>query len=364
MENKAFAAIFQGTDKPFALKEYPLTQAPTGMALLKLVASGICGTDVHIHEGRLSVGSLSIIGHEFVGEVVDISNEDSDEFGFKKGDYAIVDIACPCGECSLCLSGDDANCFNLGVSNSGNPDEEPHFWGGYAQYNYSPLKNLLRIPGGLDPKAVCAYACAGPTCIHAFKLAIRANIDIKKVQTAVVQGLGPVGTFAIIYLAALGIKNIISITSGNNPLRERYALELGATKVLKLNEMSPEHIYRNILEISTYGADLVFEASGNPDAVQQGLEMLRNRGVYLIPGQYSSSGKASINPELITFKALQIFGSSQYSQEDVRDYLQFLQTNPGLQDKVLKLVKAYPISKVNEAFEDVKNGKNIKTILI
>lgn len=92
------------------------------------------------------------------------------------------------------------------------------------------------------------------------------------------------------------------------------------------------------------GADLVFEASGSPVAVPQGLGMLRNRGVYLIPGQYSNSDGVQIQPEWITFRALHLIGSSQYSLQDVDLYLRFLQSHPQLWPVIDDLVTEYSVS--------------------
>ena len=112
------------------------------------------------------------------------------------------------------------------------------------------------------------------------------------------------------------------------------------------------------------GADLVFEASGSPAAVPQGLGMLRNRGLYLVPGQYSNSGGVQIEPQLITFNALHIIGSSQYSVSDVEEYLAFLQAHPELHNAILELADCYTVEEINKAFEDAKARKNIKTMLV
>ena len=72
------------------------------------------------------------------------------------------------------------------------PEQPPHFWGGYAEASFAPVENLIRIPDSLDPKTVSVCACAGPTALHAFELAHRANAGIESAGTAVVQGLGPV----------------------------------------------------------------------------------------------------------------------------------------------------------------------------
>ncbi len=361
----AKAAVMTGINEPFKIREYELTPPPAGMAKIKLIASGICGTDNHIHKGKILIHTPAIIGHEFIGQVIELSNEDSYKYDILPGDNVIVYIACPCGECLLCRNGDDANCINMGVTNSGDPDNAPHFFGGYAEYNYSPVKNLVKIPKNLDPKTVCVFACAGPTGLHAFRLTKQAGYYPKSTDLAVVQGLGPVGVFSVMYLASIGIKNIVAVTKRDNLKREKTARLLGATEVYSIDRTGINEIINNIANLTGgIGADIVIEASGNPDAVEQGLNLLRNRGVYLIPGQYSNSGKVEISPQLITFKALQIIGSSQYSISDIKDYIDFLQKNPQLHCTILSLACQYSVDNVNCAIEDCKSGKNIKTMLV
>jgi threonine dehydrogenase-like Zn-dependent dehydrogenase len=362
---KSKAAVMVGVNTPFEVRTYDLVEPQDGMAMIKLIASGICGTDIHIHRGKIPIPVPMIIGHEFIGKVEALSAEDSKKYGINKGDNVIVDVACPCGECFLCKNGDDANCLNLGVTYVHSPNEEPHLFGGYGEYNYSPVKNLIKIPEALNPTMTCVFACAGPTALHAFSLAEKAKCGIQKASVAVVQGLGPVGTFAVIYLASLGIKNIVAITARNNIKREILAKELGVTEVLNLDKMSAEDITKNVRDLNNgMGADVVFEASGNPKAFVQGLDMLRNRGVYLVPGQYSNSGPIEIAPQMITFNALHIIGSSQYSTSDVSAYLAFLQKNPQLHKKILSLGNCYSIDEINQAFDDAKSGSNIKTMLV
>ena len=335
---KAKAAVFMGANVPFEVREFEITDTPAGYGRSELIASGICGTDVHFHNGKLSVAAPTIIGHEFVGRLVDLNEEEGKRYGLKKGDRVIADIAVPCGECLLCKSGDDANCVRMRVTNGGSIETPPYLFGGYTRVNYTPLSNLIRIPERLDAEMVCIFACPGPTAMHAFALAGRAGVDLADIRTAVVQGLGPVGTYAVMYLKAMGVKQVFAITAGTNARREELAKSLGASEVFNL---------------SRTGA-----------AVPQGMELLRNRGVYLVPGQYSNSGSVAIAPQLITFKALHIIGSSQYSVSDVRDYLSFLLAHPELHAKIRELGNRYPLEEVNKAFLDAKSGNNIKTLLV
>lgn len=362
MKQTAKCAVMTGVNLPLEIRQYPLTPARDGLVQLSLEASGICGTDLHILRGKLGASLPAAIGHEFVGRITDITPADSAAYNLHPGDTAIVDIACPCGKCPLCLAGDDANCLHMGVTNGGDPDTAPHFYGGYGEYCYAPPANLVRVPDSLDPRMVSVFACAGPTSLHAFSLARQAGVDPASIRSAVVQGLGPVGCFAILYLAALGVPDIIAITGHPNETRADYARRCGATEVMDYATLGEEAVLARIRERTGIGADLVFEASGNPAAFAQGLQMLRNRGCYLVPGQYSNSGSVSIPPQLITFAALHIIGSSQYSLRDVENYLAFLESHPALHATVSAAAQAYPVSAVNCALRDA--GKNVKTILI
>ncbi len=363
--SKAKAAVFMNANEPFIIEEFEVASPEPGKALLTLEASGVCGTDVHIHNGKLGGPGPKMIGHEFVGRIAEISEEDSKKSGLKKGDVAIVDIACPCGECVLCKNGDDANCVRMKATNSGNPYNAPHFHGGYGEVTYAPVTNLIKVPEELDPVAVCVFACPGPTALHAFRLAERAGVDVASSKVAVVQGAGPVGSMAIAYLASLGIENVVAIDFNTTEEKAKLIRDLGATEIIDLAKTADADVVARIKELGDgLGADLVFEASGNPAAVPMGMNILRNRGTYLVPGQYSNSGGIEIQPQMITFKALHIIGSSQYSFEDARNYVAFLEKNPELCRVIRSLATTYPVTEVNKAFEDAKARKNVKTVLV
>ena len=361
---KAKAAVLTAKSKPFEIREYDLTKPGRGQALLKLAASGICGTDVHIWSGKIwDITGEQIIGHEFIGEVADIAPKDAEKSGIRQGDFAMVYIAIPCGKCLLCKNGDGANCVNMGVTNSGKPSEPPHFHGGFAEYSYAPVDSLVKLPDGLDPLVASVFACPGPTVFHALGIMRRAGFAPEKTTTAVVQGTGPVGCFAVMCLASLGVKNIVVVSRTNADFK--VVKSLGATEVLSLAEHGEAAIAERVKALNkSLGADLVFEASGNPAAIPLGIALLRNRGVYLIPGQYSNSGGVSIQPQLITFKALALLGSSQYDKNDIAEYLAYLQANRRLHKLIRPLATCYAVKDINRAFKDIQARKNIKSILV
>ncbi|MBO7177165.1 MAG: zinc-binding dehydrogenase, partial [Clostridia bacterium] len=299
------------------------------------------------------------------GRLEDCDPAEADRYGLKIGDAVIADIAVPCGECLLCRSGDDANCVNMGLTNGGSIDVAPYLYGGYTQVNYTPLTNLVKIPDVLNPTAVAAFACPGPTAIHAFRLAKQANMMPNGDTVAVVQGLGPVACFAILYLKALGVKKIIVVTAFYSEDKEELAHRLGADEVYFLSKTPEAEVIAELQkENNGLGVDLCFEGSGARAAFPFGLSVLRNRGVYLVPGQYSARGAVEIHPEVITFKALQILGSSQYSICDVRAYLDFLAANTELYDKIREMGTHFSVAQINEAIAYAKSGRNVKTLLV
>lgn len=362
---KAKAAVFMGIEQPFDIREFEVTATPAGYGRSTLIASGVCGTDLHFYRGGLLIDPPTVIGHEFVGKLEDCDPAEAEQYGLSIGDNVIADIAVPCGECLLCKTGDDANCVNMGVTNGGSIEEAPYLWGGYTEVNYTPLANLVKIPAELNPTAVAVFACPGPTAMHAFRLGEQAGLKWDEIHSAVVQGGGPVGAYAVMYLKAMGVDRVYATINRTAPVREALLRKLGADEVFTLAIEGAETITQRLqAENGGLGVDLCYEASGSPHAIPQGMNILRNRGFYLVPGQYSNSGGIEIQPQVITFKAVRIIGSSQYSMIDVKDYIAFLQKNPALADRVCELATCYPVAKTNEAFRDALAGKNLKTVLV
>ncbi len=365
----ALAAVWQGAGERFAIRAYPLHRPARGMVRLALRSSGICGTDVHIHEGKLPLpaGEL-VLGHEFIGEVDELgSGGVRDGLGgrLRPGDLAIACVALPCGSCFNCRRGEDSSCTQFGVTYLRNPERPPHFHGGFAECVYSPAANLVKLPRGVKPESAAAFPCAGPTAIRAFSYAG----GTKKGELVVVQGTGPLGLFAVAWAAAHGC-TVAVIGSGRNALRTRLARKLGAKLVIDYRKTKGPKRLERIRALARRlkrgdGADVVFEASGSPQAVPQGLGLLRTRGRYLVPGQYSDRGEVEIPPHLLTFRALRIIGSGQYNLKDVKAYLLFLARNPALQRIFADCVThRHPVGNVDCAMADVAAGRAVKAVLV
>lgn len=361
----AKALVFKSSDRSFLLETHEVEAPDEGQALLSLERSGICGTDIHIVSGRLPLPAGNwIIGHEFVGRVEALGEGvATDGIGAKliAGDMAIACVAIPCGKCFSCQRGETASCMNFDVTYMRDPMDAPHFFGGFGEVLFSPAKNLVKIPAGLDLDAVSAFPCGGPTVIRAFTYAG----GLEKGELVVVQGTGSLGLFAIAYAKAHGC-DVVAIGSGSNPMRGELARKLGVLEILDFREVDKAARLARVQALAKArghgnGADVVIETSGAPDAVPEAIDLLRTRGRYIVPGQYSNSGPVQIQPQLITFKALRIIGSGQYTLADIAAYLDFVKANPGMAKVFAAAVGKYSIGNWQEAFSAAKEGVNIKT---
>lgn len=362
------AALFGGKNNSFKIREYPVTPPGSGEVGLQLVSSGICGTDVHTHEGCLGAPDMPLIlGHEFIGRVNALGPDAAtDGLGnpLQVGDYAIACVALPCGKCFNCLRGETASCLNFGVTYEQNAENAPHFFGGFAEYLFSPAVNLVKLPDGVDPFAAAAFPCGGPTIIRAHEY----GGGLEEGDLVVIQGNGSVGLFALVWAKAHNCRTIV-IGSMSNPARTEFTQALEPDLFLDYRKTSPEEAVTIVQDFAAKlgrgdGADAVIETSGSPSAFPLGLKLLRTRGRYWVPGQYSERGMVEIPPHDITFRALQIIGSGQYTMADLGRYVDFLAKHPQLQGLFAKLLSKYPVQDVDRAMADAKAGKSIKAVLV
>ena len=362
------AAVFAEANKPLDVRTYPVA-APLGAdVLLQLQRSGICGTDIHIVENRLPIPPPFIPGHEFIGRIAELGpRAATDGLGrrLRKGDSAIACVALACGKCFTCRQGETASCLRFGVTYLRDPAKAPHFFGGYADYLFAPAHTLVHIPKDVDLDAAAAFPCAGPTCIRAFDFAGGARAG----ELVVVQGTGPVGLFAIAWARKAGC-TVIAIGSSSSPARMKMARALGAREVIDYRATTAPARLARIQALAVKlrrgnGADVVFEASGSPAAIPEGLNLVRTLGRYIVPGQYSNSGSVAIDPQLITFKAIKIIGSGQYKLADVGAYLAFLRKHRDLQRAFARCVThRFPVAAANAALRTVSRGAAVKAVFV
>ncbi len=360
---KARAAIFTKPKTPFILRHYPITFPVGDQILVEMETSGLCGTDVHIYEGKLQLNTQELIlGHEAIGTIKEMGKVNlKDACGQKLsiGDRVILVVAAPCYTCPRCLHGDFASCLDMDVTYFCPPSNPPHFHGGFGEIIYHPSSCAIKVPSNLNLHSVAAFACAGPTVLQAMEYAGAINAG----DYVLVQGSGAVGLFATLFLAIRGAK-VIMFGSSSYPLRLELAKQFGAELVFDIKSSTVEERENAVHEFTSgIGVDSAIEASGSPMAVLEGLNLIKKRGEYIIPGQYSSRGQISLSPEIITTKALKLTGSGQYAIRHVAEYLTLLHRNDISKKAPSIVTHIFSLDQINEAFETAISGSCVKILL-
>jgi L-iditol 2-dehydrogenase len=278
------------------LRRVPAPRAAPGGAVLEMVASEVCGTDVHLHHGRLAGVPYPIVpGHVSVGRVLETGGPLADALGEAISVGRLVtfyDVFGTCGACWHCLVARAATrCPERRVYGitAGLADG---ILGGWAErIEILPGVRLLPLPEGLAVEEFMGGGCGLPTGFHAVE---RAGIALG--DTVVVQGSGPVGLNALVFAQLAGALRVL--VTGAPLARLAEATRLGAEDVLDVTVTTdPAARARWVRERTEgRGADVVIEASGNPRAVVEGLEMLRDAGRYVVVGQYTDAGDVTLNP--------------------------------------------------------------------
>lgn len=291
------AAVMTQPDAPLEVWDIDEPVLEDGGVLLETVASEVCGTDVHLHHGRLAGVPYPIIpGHVSVGRVLEARGTDRDAFGAKLGPGDVVtfyDVHEVCNSCYFCTVARQPNrCPSrrvYGITYSAHDGP----LGGWAEQIYlKPGVRIVKLPDGLDVDDVIGGGCGLFTGFAAVE-----RSDLAMGDTVVVQGSGPVGLAAAAFAALRGAGLVITI--GAPKARLELARQLGADVVLSLEDRPLAERADVIREITHgRGADVIIEASGNPDAIGEGFSLLRDGGTYVIAGHYTDAGPTAFNPHV------------------------------------------------------------------
>lgn len=296
MKESVEAVVMTGPGQPLERRRFPAPESRPGGAILETIASEVCGTDVHLHHGRLAGVPYPIIpGHVNCGRVLETNGALTDVEGHPIEPGAIVtffDVFNTCGRCWYCLvARAGTRCPHrrvYGITTSA----EDGLLGGWAErIEILPDVRVLPLPEGIEPEDFMGGGCGLPTGFHAVE---RAGIVMG--DSVVIQGSGPVGLNAAIFAQLAGALRVFVIGAPGSRLEA--AKKIGAEDVLDITEATDAASRAAWVRDRTSGrgADAVIEASGNPAAVPEGLEMLRDAGRYVVVGQYTDAGDAVVNP--------------------------------------------------------------------
>jgi D-arabinose 1-dehydrogenase-like Zn-dependent alcohol dehydrogenase len=287
------AVVMTAPRAPLRIERLPTPVLEPGAALLHTLYSEVCGTDVHLHHGRLDVPFPIIPGHVSVGVVAASGGKLRDIHGatIKDGDVVtFLDVHETCNHCYHCLvAHQPTRCPSRKVYGITYSSREG-LLGGWAEAIWAkPGVKLIKLPADLDPETFIGGGCGLITALHAVDMAA-----IKLGESVAVLGVGPVGQSAVALASLSGAGDIVAV--GAPTPRLGFARRMGATVTLGLDLPVRSRLETVRGLTAGRGVDVVIEASGAPDAVAQGLDMVRDGGRMIVCGHYTDNGAVEINP--------------------------------------------------------------------
>jgi len=317
------------------------TPTPTGsQVLVKMVACGVCHSDIHLHDGEFNLGNDKklevgrpglVLGHEIFGEVVAMGPDVS---GVNIGDRRVVYPWIGCGECASCRRGEEHLCTpgrGLGTVAQG----------GFADHVMVPHERYLFDKGDVDDSLASTYACSGLTAYSALKK-VGALTEGDEV---VLIGAGGVGMMALQVALAQGLKPIV-VDIDDSKLEAARAL--GAKAVFNSGDRAT---VKEIKKLTGGGAYAAIDFVGAEASVNYGLACLRKGGKIIIVGLYG--GALNIPLPFIPMNARIIQGTYVGSVQEMGELMALVRAG-----KIAPIrIEERPLDQVTQALADLKAGK-------
>jgi len=359
------AAVVRSQGAPFTIEQARL-RAPQGdEVLVRVVATGLCHTDLIVRDQYYPVPLPAVLGHEGAGVVEALGPNVKD---LKVGDHVVLTYGA-CGHCHHCDSGHGAYCKDFFGLNFGGSDLQgntaitdpagaplhDHFFAqsSFASYALSRENNAVKVPADAPLELLGPLGCG----IQTGAGAVINSLKVRPGSSFVSLGAGAVGLSAVLAARVAGATTIIAVDVVASRLE--LATELGATHVINSGEQDIVETVRAICG----GADFALESTGRPEVLAQGIEALGSMGCIGVVGAPKLGTKAEfdVNNLLLGGRSIRgIVEGDSVPQVFIPQLVQLYQQGRFPFDK---LVKFYPLDQINQAAEDSTKGLTLKAVL-
>jgi alcohol dehydrogenase len=317
------AAVVEAPKSKWQVKEIDTPKPDHNQVLIKIGASGLCYTDVHITEGHIPAAFPRTLGHEPVGEIVEIGDAVTTR---KVGDRVGVPwLQHSCGRCEWCLRGRAMFCaqqVGTGIQSQGS----------HAQFMLAYADSTMPLPDALSYEEAASIFCAGFTVWGGFRWA-----DPKPGERVAVLGVGGLGHLAVQYAHAAGFETIaISSSSDKEPMIKK----LGADLVVRDGEALQK----------AGGADIILHCGNSSKAATAAIQGLRPDGRMVVMG--ADSEPISVSPMDLITRRIKIIGSQQNTREHLYEALDFV-----AKGKVKPMIEVFSLDNIEDAYQKVEAGK-------
>jgi len=320
------AAVITHFNQPWEIRELPDPRPQAGQVLIRIRASGMCGTDVHVHHGTLPVATPIVAGHEPVGEIVEIG---AGVTALRLGDRVGVHWNQKgCGRCAMCQAGREANCSQV--------QSWMNLGGGNSELMLAWASGCTLLPEGLDEVIAAPIFCAGYTVMSGLR-----NADPKPGERVAILGVGGLGHLALQFSRALGLPTL-ALTGQAGKKAELH--RMGAEEVVVVGEDPGQALSE------AGGADIVLATTNSAKQVSSTFRGLRPGGRLVSMGV--TDGPIELDPMSLILGQRQLRGSSQDERSDLYDALLLVASG-----RVKPVIETYPLDQVNAVRERLASGK-------
>ncbi len=353
--HKIRAAVLRKRGSPLKIESLDLEGPRTDEVLVRLVASGICHTDIGLIDDWDGAAEPVVLGHEGAGVVEQVGRAVK---GVTQGDHVVLSFQ-SCGRCSPCRRGRPADCERFYQANFGFERLDGsnalwlsgvrgHFFGqsSFATHSLATKRNLVIVPRDLPLELLAPLGCGLQTGAGTVmnSLAVSAGAGIA------IFGTGAVGLAAVMAARIVGAGPVIGVDI--IPWRLKLALELGATHKV---DASREDVAARIVEITGSGVDFVVDTIGDPELVRSAIAVLKPKGrVALLTGVMETRSFAGGR------KAFGVIQGDAVPQRFIPKLIDLYRAGRFPFDR---LVRFYPFTDINRAVADARRGDTIKPVL-
>ena len=324
------AAVVEEFGAKLVIEDQPIPVPGPGQALVRLITSGVCHTDLHAAHGDWPVKPTPpfIPGHEGVGEVVALGdNVTRLKIGQIVGNAWLFSA---CGDCEYCTTGWETLCEsqqNAGYSVNGS----------FGQYMLVDAAYAALIPDGVDPVEAAPILCAGVTVYKGLKMT-----EARPGQWVVISGIGGLGHIAVQYARAMGLRvAAVDIDDAKLALAKSHGAEL------VINGLSEDPV--EVVQRVTGGAHAVLVTAVHTAAFGQAIHMSRRGGTIVFNGLPPGDFPASIFE--IVLKGLTVRGSIVGTRRDMVEALDFF-----ARGQIHPTVATRKLEEINEILDEMQHG--------
>lgn len=354
------AAVLNEAKKPMTIDEVDLADPVAGEAKVRVIAAGVCHSDLHFIDGVYPSRYPTILGHEVAGVVEEIGPGVTN---VAPGDRVILGFVQPCGTCRFCAEGRPAICqnpvrtrasSNPARTRNGEPVNAMTNVGGFAEYSITPATGLIRVPDGVSLDIAALVGCSVTTGYGA----VVNTAAVKPGSSVAVIGAGGVGLNIIQSARLAGAERIIAVDMSEHKLAT--AREFGATDIVNAKDEDP---VAKVKELTGGGVDYSFEAIGLKVTSEQAYEMAGRGGTAVIVGMVPPADQLTISSNIwLQEKTLKgsFYGSARFHLDMPRILNLYLQGKLNLDGLVSR---RYPLGEINEAFDALRNGEVARSVL-